>query len=367
MKRRWSWMMFGLLIAAAGAARAADTPEALCRYPSPGSGQTQAVITAIQALQKTLTPEQRKSLERPFVRESAISWSSLPVGIVPRAGVRFGDLDAKQNYAARRVAGTALSLCGLKVLDEIRIADHLLKAVDENKVGWDGANYYISILGTPSKSKPWMLQISGHHAAYNLTFNGKREGATPLFVGIEPIVFTAADTEYEPLVAQRIAMSDLARALANHSEAKIAGTFTDVVKGVASADSAKPPAGGTDTGFPHTYPTGSSDRGVLYGALSPEEQALVRAAIESYASLPGEAIARPLVTAYQSPAALAETWLAYTGEPDLSKPGSYVRIDGPRVWMELAAESSPFGTRVKMRYHALWRDKLSDYGGMFGP
>ncbi len=129
----------------------------------------------------------------------------------------------------------------------------------------------------------------------------------------------------------------------------------------------QPPAGGTDTGFPHTYPTGSSDRGILYGALSPEEQALVRAAIESYASLPGEAIARPLVAVYQSPAALAETWLAYSGEPDLSKPGSYVRIDGPRVWMELAAESSPFGTRVKMRYHALWRDKLSDYGGMFGP
>ena len=39
-----------------------------------------------------------------------------------------------------------------------------------------------------------------------------------------------------------------------------------------------------------TYPTGKTDRGILYGALSAEEQALVRAAIESYASLPGAAI-----------------------------------------------------------------------------
>ena len=43
-----------------------------------------------------------------------------------------------------------------------------------------------------------------------------------------------------------------------------------------------------------------------------------------------------------------------------------MRIDGPRVWMELAAASSPFGP-AQVRYHALWRDKLSDYGGVFGP
>ena len=85
-------------------------------------------MAAIQTLQKTLTAEQRSSLERPFVRESAIRWSNLPVGIVPRAGLRLGDLDEKQNYAARRVAAAALSACGLKMLDEIRIADNVLKS-----------------------------------------------------------------------------------------------------------------------------------------------------------------------------------------------------------------------------------------------
>lgn len=356
MKRRWTvTVMFGLLIAA-GAAHAADS---LCSIPSTGNGQVQAVLTAVQAFQKTLTAEQRKSLEQPFVRESATRWSSLPVGIVPRAGLRFGDLDAKQNYAARRVAAAALSACGMRVFDEIRIADHLLKAVDDAKVGWDGASYFVAILGTPSARKQWMLQFSGHNVAYNLTFNGKREGATPLFFGSEPILFTAADTEYEPLAAQSAAMSALAGVLANHSQAKLAGTFTDVVKGAVAA--------GTDTGFPHTYPTGTADRGILYSALSTEHQALVRAAIESYASLPGEAIARPLVTAYELPAALAETYVGYSGQPDLSADGSYVRIDGPRVWMELAVATSPFGHRTKLRYHALWRDKQSDYGGVVAP
>ena len=71
------------LLVASGAAHAAD---ALCPRPSTGNGQVQAVMAAIKALQKTLTADQRSSLERPLVRESAIRWSNLPVGIVPRDG-----------------------------------------------------------------------------------------------------------------------------------------------------------------------------------------------------------------------------------------------------------------------------------------
>jgi hypothetical protein len=253
------------------------------------------------------------------------------------------------------------------MLDEIRIADNFLKAVDERKIGWDGGNYYLSVLGTPSDRKPWMLQIGGHHVAYNFTFNGSREGATPLFFGSEPIHFHMGDTEYEPLAAQSAAMSLLAGALAKHAEAKLSGTFTDVVKGVVVVSvEGQMPTGGTDTGFPMTYPTGKIDRGILYGALSREEQALVRAALESFASLPGAAITAPLVAAYESEAALAETYVGYSGKPDLSEQGSYVRIDGPRIWMELVVQRA-VADRSKLHYHALWRDKQSDYGGEIGP
>jgi hypothetical protein len=355
--------MCGLLFVASGMARAADT---LCPKSSTVNGQVQAVLSAIQALQKTLDAAQRASLERPFVRESAIRWSNLPVGIVPRAGLRFGDLDAKQDHAARSVAAAALSACGLKMLDDIRVADNLLKAVDERKIGWDGGNYFMSVLGTPSERTPWMLQIGGHHIAYNLTFNGGREGATPLFFGSEPIYFTAADVDYEPLSTQSTAMSNLARALAKHPQAKLSGTFTDVVKGVVVVSvPGQMPTGGTDTGFPLSFPTGTADRGIPYSALSPDEQALVRAAIDSYASLPGAAITSPLVSAYESPEALAETYAGYSGQPDLSAESSYVRIDGPRIWMELAVQRA-VADRTRLHYHALWRDKLSDYGGEIG-
>jgi hypothetical protein len=131
-----------------------------------------------------------------------------------------------------------------------------------------------------------------------------------------------------------------------------------VVKGVVVIPvPGKMPTGGTDTGFPQTYPTGTADRGVLYGALSPAEQALARTAIESYASLPGSAITRALVATYESPAALAETYLGFSGAEH-----SYVRIDGPRVWMELVVQQA-VADHTQLHYHALWRDKQSDYGG----
>jgi hypothetical protein len=350
----------GWLLAGHNPARADEVP---CETSSGGHGEVRALMDAASALQKLLTPAQRAALARPLDRESAILWSNLPVGIVPRAGLRLGDLDAAQSAAAHRVAEAALSACGLQMLDEIRLADDVLMAVDARKIGWSGGNYYLSMLGTPSAKSPWMLQIGGHHIAYNFTFNGAREGATPLFFGTEPIRFAVKGVEHEPLKAQSTAMARLAAALAAHPEAKLSGTFTDVVKGVVVIPvPGGMPKGGTDTGFPQTYPTGNVDRGIRYGALPPQEQALVRAALESFASLPGDAITKSLVAAYETPDSLAQTYAGYSGDPALGARGSYVRIDGPRLWMELVVQPA-VANPAEIHYHALWRDKQSDYGG----
>jgi hypothetical protein len=343
-----------------GAAFARDTP---CRKTSGGQGEVRAVIAAAEALQKTLTPAQRAVFARPLDQASAIRWSNLPVGVVPREGLRLGDLDAAQSSAAHRLAEAALSACGLELFDEIRIADDFLTAADKRNIGWSGANYYVSVLGSVSDKTPWMLQMGGHHVAYNFTFNGASEGATPLFFGSEPIRFPFKGESHEPLTVQSTAMAQLAAALVAHPQAKLSGTFTDVVKGVVVVPvPGQPPRGGTDTGYPQTYPTGDADRGVLYGALDAAGQAKVRAALRSYASLPGDAITQALVAAYESPEALAQTYVGYSGAPDLSERGSYVRIDGPRIWMEFVVQPA-VANPAENHYHALWRDKQSDYGG----
>jgi hypothetical protein len=50
-----------------------------------------------------LSNAQRAALDKPLSYESAIHWSNLPIGVVPRTGLRLGDLDPKQTAAARKL------------------------------------------------------------------------------------------------------------------------------------------------------------------------------------------------------------------------------------------------------------------------
>ena len=50
--------------------------------------------------------------------------------------------------------------------------------------------------------------------------------------------------------------------------------------------------------------------------------------------------------------------VSYSGSPALKDRGDYVRLDGPRVWIEYATQGSD-------HVHTIWRDRLSDYGAEF--
>jgi hypothetical protein len=345
----------------------ADSPAApACRQNAATTGGASDVAAAIDELRPLLSAAQLSLFEQPFDYANATRWSNLPIGLVPRTALRLGDLDAGQAAAARQVFAAALSACGLDLLDEVRAADEFLVPFDKRPIGWGGGNYYMAVLGQPSARAPWMLQIGGHHLAYNFTFNGRQPGATPLFFGSEPIRFESRGAVHEPLSAQSRAMSALAAAIGTQPSARLSGTFTDVVKGVSMSGPPGPDfKGGTDSGFPQVYPTGDRDRGVRVGALTKEQRRLVRAAIESYASLPGRSISETLLAAYEDASALDATYVGFAGATDLSTRGSYVRIDGPRVWMEFVVQPA-VAKPEDLHYHALWRDKQSDYGGEVG-
>jgi hypothetical protein len=358
----------GLILAGCNAGEASDgAPEAnAASIPctvAAGADVARIVIDA-KAFRDSLSTAQQGLLELPLSRDNAIRWSNLPVPAVPRAGIRMGDLSAPQSAAAQRLLTASLTGCGTRMMDEIRLADDYIKPIIP-MYGWGSDNFFIAFLGDPSAQSPWMLKVGGHHLAYNFTFNGPLPGATPLFFGIEPIKFTVKGSAHEPLQLQSAAMSALATAVSTHPSAYLAGTFTDVVKGViVSFPPGQPPVGGNDTGFPTDYPSGTTGRGIRYTALAGKDQELVRRAIEAYAVLPTRTLSRPLLTEYETSAALADTYIGYSGSTNLSTNGSYVRIDGPRLWIEFVVQPG-VAYPTQMHYHALWRDKSADYGGEF--
>ena len=51
--------------------------------------------------------------------------------------------------------------------------------------------------------------------------------------------------------------------------------------------------------------------------------------------------------------------MAYSGTTNVGGDrGDYVRLDGPRVWIEFATQGSD-------HVHTIWRDRLTDYGAEF--
>jgi hypothetical protein len=374
-----------------------------------------------------------------YALANANQWTNLP-------GSRHGlclnttTLSAAQLAAANVVIAKALSAHGITLLNELRAADQVLAGGMASGGGAGGGGtmpcgtpptdgtgtpptdgtftpptdgtgtapgggtggtggtgfaldygtdlYSIAFVGTPSASSPWMLQIAGHHLAYNITYNTGKVSATPNFVGVEPPNWTvgadgtvnvtanasSAGKQHAPMEKQRAAVYNLAEAIyadsASSAAAKLSGTFTDVIMGA---------SGNSDGNFKSlVYPT--SGRGLQYSAMSAKQQTYVRAAIEAWVNTQASDVAATLLGAYLADDALANTYVGYgvgqngvkadfSAYPNavaspLEAQRSYIRIDGPRVWIEFVVQQGVvYGTDI--HYHTIWRDKTNDYGGSF--
>jgi hypothetical protein len=62
-----------------------------------------------------------------------------------------------------------------------------------------GDLYYISFLGKPSTSSPWMLQFGGHHLALNITIAGEKGVLTPTLTGAQPASFKLNGKTIRPI------------------------------------------------------------------------------------------------------------------------------------------------------------------------
>lgn len=341
-----------------------------CEQTSSTQENTAAVVTAAEAFVAALSDDQKKAVQLDKTLANAQKWSNFPTTFVPRNGLKLSDMSSDARDKAVALAEVAAGSTGATLFSELRAADEFL-VTDGKAASTDyGENlYYFSIHGTPSTSAAWMLQIGGHHLAYNFMYNGKCTSATPLFDGVEPTTWTDTNgKEHAPLEAQRAAMVELLAAVSSKSDAKLSGTFGDLVNGPAGGGPGGSSGGGSvgDSKYPAglTYPSGTSGRGVSVAALSSNERALVKSAIEAWVKNVADPISSALLASYESDDALAHTYVGYSGSADLSTQSSYVRIDGPRVWIEVTVQGG-IVYHDRVHYHTIWRDKVADYGAEF--
>jgi len=115
---------------------ASSTTNAAVVEPATQSDVTGKTVAAANAFLATLDDAGRTKVSFPFNSdEKRRRWSNFPVGMVPRNGVRMGDLSAAQRNAAMQLLSVALSARGLQKVKEIMEGDEVLKNSDEGRAG----------------------------------------------------------------------------------------------------------------------------------------------------------------------------------------------------------------------------------------
>jgi hypothetical protein len=335
----------------AGAGNASRSKnDAVARVAPPGS-LTARAVSAARAFEASLGSVQRAAVQYSFNSPKRSGWSSVPTNLVPRNGVAVSDLSARQRARLWALLRTIMSPQGYADEVGVRKADTYLK------LGYRGATsvastfdygegrYYIAFFGSPSRSRKWMVQFTGHHYTLNMTFSGASVSNTPYFIGVNPpTAFRLHGNTYQPMADQVAAMFGAVRSLnaSQRAKARLSQGFRDVLMG----------AGG-DGQFPPR-------QGITVSTLNRAQQKFVTRAIWSYVSVMPRAQASRLVATYEKQ--YSQTKLAWSGSTNPTTPEAYVRIQGPRVWIELSRTDLGRLIGEIVHYHSIERDIQNDYG-----
>jgi hypothetical protein len=350
-------------------------PQAVAQTPSPRpelltSPKAADVVDAGEAFLATLSDEQRAIAQIELKPRLAVRWTNFPGGSNVRNGVFFRDLKPEQVEAAMKVARVALGEEGFARYQEVRAADDAFAkgrggrgpggpggrgrgpggpgGAAQKKGGGPGGgggnfgsmNYMIAFLGKPSKTTPWILQLGGHHLAINIYYKGTTGAATPYHVAAQPTVWKDEKGKtHDPLAPMRESLHGLLVSLTpdQASQAKLEARFNDVYVGP-----------GKDGKFP------TKSEGVSVSELSDASKSFLKKAIAAWTGDTPQGA--EYMKIYE--AELDKVKVSYSGTTNVSDRGDYVRLDGPRVWIEFAAQGSD-------HVHTIWRDRLTDYGAEF--
>jgi len=314
---------------------------------SPGGANTADVAAAATAFLATLTDGQKAKVVYEFGNHQARqTWSNFPAFAVPRSGMEMSELSTAQQAAVDAMMQAALGEAGRLQDADIRTADDYLHSLGGSGADGFGAltDYYVAVYGTPSATEPFMIQFGGHHLARNLTYHGDKVSQTPQFVGSEPVSFSSGGATVQPVKAESSTMFGMLAALSadQRKSAQItSGSYEDLQMGP-----------GQDTG---DFPAAA---GLPVTELTADQRELVMAAIQAYAGDLAGTAATKLIDKYRSE--LDRTRIAWANSTSATGEHSYIRIDGPSVWIEFVDTRSQSTPNV--HYHSVYRDKTNDYG-----
>ncbi len=160
-------------------------------FPVKSTGvSTEPVRKAAVAFLAGLTDAQRAKTKFPIDDSEWRKWMNQHFYV--RQGVSFLEMNEKQRELGFALLRASLSADGLKLSRDIMKLNETLGELNNNDfVQYGEWRYHITVMGEPSKDKPWGWQIDGHHLIINYFVLGDQVVMTPTFVGSEPVIATS--------------------------------------------------------------------------------------------------------------------------------------------------------------------------------
>ncbi|MFO0366492.1 MAG: DUF3500 domain-containing protein [Acidobacteriota bacterium] len=160
-------------------------------FPLRSTGvSTEPARRGAAAFLAALTPEQRAETLFPVDDVEWRKWMNQDFYV--RQGVSFLAMTPAQREAAFGMLRGALSAKGLKLSQDIMKLNETLGELNNNNFERYGeGRYWLTVMGEPSKDKPWGWQLDGHHLILNYFVLGDQVVMTPTFLGSEPVIATS--------------------------------------------------------------------------------------------------------------------------------------------------------------------------------
>lgn len=318
----------------------------IARVSADESGQTAKIVQAAETFIGTLNDAQRSKAMFAFDdAEQRTRWSNLPVTMVPRRGLRMGDLKQEQRDDVMKILAASLSKMGYEKVEGIIQGDEVLR----EQSGGNGTpmfgrdQFYVSLMGKPSTTEPWMIQFGGHHLALNITVVGKENILTPSLIAVQPARYTHDGRTVRPLGRETDVALELVKSLdeSQRKKAILGFQMRDLVLGPGHDGEAVVP------------------EGIKASELTASQRDLLIKLISEWSGIIHETAAAEKMAEIKSH--LDDTWFAWSGPLEAAK--AYFRIQGPTIVIEYAPQR--LGGDVTMHLHTMYRDPTDDYGKKF--
>ncbi len=311
------------------------------RLEAAATDQTPKIVAAANAFLATLDETQRGKVN--FAFDDAAQrkrWSNLPINMAERRGLRMGDLKQNQRDAVTNLLATVLSKMGYeKVLGIVESDEVLRKESRSGAPPFGRDEFFISFLGEPSATEPWIIQFGGHHLALNITIAGVQGVLTPSLIAVQPAKFTLDGKTVRPMGRETDKALEFVKALTDEQRKQ-------AILGSQMRDLALGPGHDGETIQPE---------GLKLATLNEDQRKLLLEIVAEWSGIIHDAAATEKMNEIN--ANLADTWFAWSGPLEAGL--AYFHIQGPTVIIEYAPQ------RTEMHIHSMYRDPTNDYGKKF--